>query len=60
MLQACEEPAVPGQLAPPYCGAGFEHVRDRVCVPPPHVTVHVPQLVHVAHAPSTEKRMIMR
>lgn len=42
VLQLWEETVLPGQLAPPYWGAGLVHVRCLSCVPPPHVTVHVP------------------
>lgn len=53
VLQACDDPLLPGQAAPPYWGAGFVHVRDRVWEPPPHVTVQVPQDPQVAQTPST-------
>ena len=55
VLQACDDPLLPGQAAPPYWGAGFVHVRDRVCEPPPHVTVQVTQLPQEAQLPSTVK-----
>lgn len=42
VLQLCEETVLPGQLAPPYWGAGLVHVRCLSCVPLPHVTVHAP------------------
>ena len=57
VLQSCEDPSLPGQSAPLYWGAGFVHVRDRVWVPPPHVTVQVPQLPHAAHTPSTANKI---
>ena len=57
VLQSCEDPSLPGQSAPLYWGAGFVHVRDRVWVPPPHVTVQVPQLPHAAHTPSTTNKI---
>lgn len=44
----------PEHAAPPYWGAGFVHDLVRPCVPPPHVTVHVSQLLHVVYPPSTE------
>lgn len=53
VLQACDDPLLPGHAAPPYCGAGFVHVRDRVCEPPPHVTVQIPQDPQLAQTPST-------
>lgn len=41
------------QAAPPYCGAGAEQVRALDWMPPPHVTVQLPQLPHAAQFPST-------
>lgn len=39
-LQDCDSEEDPGQLAPPYNGAGLVQDRDLDCVPPPQVTEH--------------------
>ena len=56
MLHVCDEVEKSGQSAPPYCGAGLEQVRDLVWIPPPQVTVQVPQLAQDAQLPSTAER----
>lgn len=38
---------------PPPDGAGFEHVRSRLTLAPPHVTGHSDHSVHCVHCPST-------
>ena len=43
----------PKQLAPPLAGDGLLQLRVRVCVPPPHVTLQVPQLAQPPQFPST-------
>lgn len=58
VLQSCVLVELPGQLAPPYWGVGLLHVRVRSCVPPPQVTVHVPQLPHEAQLPSTKSLIV--
>jgi hypothetical protein len=47
----CSE--LPGQLMPPFAGAGLMQVRVCVSEPPPHVTVHVVLLAHSLQLPST-------
>jgi hypothetical protein len=51
-------PAKPTQSAPPYCGAGFVHVLDLFCDPPPQVTEHVAHFVQSFHPPSTRNKEI--
>lgn len=53
VLHDCVSRPLLAHAAPLYCGAGFVHDRVRSCVPPPQVTVQVPQDVQVVHAPST-------
>ena len=55
MLHVCDEVEKFGQSAPPYCGAGLEQLRDLVWIPPPQVTVQVPQLAQDAQLPSTKE-----
>ena len=40
---------------PPYRGGGLVQVRDRLCVPPPHVTLHSCQSSQAVQFPSTVK-----
>ncbi len=53
MLQDTASDPDPGQVAPPWAGAGFEQVLVLVEVPPPQVSEQDDQDVHRAQAPST-------
>lgn len=55
VLHVCEDVDMSGQSAPPYCGAGLLHVRVLDWIPPPQVTVQLPQLPQAAQLPSTVK-----
>ena len=55
VLQSCVLLLTSTQSAPPYWGAGLVQVLKRSWVPPPHVTVQVPQEPQEAHRPSTTK-----
>lgn len=47
-------PVTPEHCAPPFSGAGFEHVLPKFCSPVPHVTLQPePVGVHDDHSPST-------
>lgn len=46
----------PLQLRPPYWGVGLEQLRERVRVPPAHVTVHEVHDVHEVQPPSTKRK----
>lgn len=56
VLQSWVFVVAPTHSAPPYCGAGFVHVLSLSCVPPPHVTVHVPQEPQLLNPPSTVRK----
>lgn len=56
VLQSWVFVVAPTHSAPPYCGAGFVHVLCLSCVPPPHVTVHVPQEPQLLNPPSTVRK----
>jgi len=43
----------PVQFAPPYCGEGWEQVRDLVLWPNSHVTSQLDHVLHVDHCLST-------
>lgn len=55
MLQSWVDVVEPVQFNPPYWGAGLEQLRERVCLPPPHVTVHEPQDAQLFQFPLTKK-----
>lgn len=46
----------PLQLRPPYWGVGLEQLRERVFVPPAHVTVHESHDVQTVQPPSTKRK----
>ena len=43
----------PSQFAPPCCGSGLSHLRWRVWIPSPHVTLHGPNSPHSPNIPFT-------
>ena len=43
---------LPWQKSPPL-GGGLVQVRERVCFPPPHVTLQLPQAFQLDHPPLT-------
>lgn len=45
----------PLQLRPPYWGVGLEQLRERVFVPPAHVTVHESH-IQTVQPPSTKRK----
>ena len=55
MVHNRQSVASPAQSLPLCAGAGLSHVLLRVWYPDPHVTPQVPQLLHDAHSPSTER-----
>ena len=56
LLQACTSTSAPLHLLPPCRGGGLLHVRDRLCVPPPHVTSHCDHSFQSVQLPSTMKK----
>ena len=46
----------PLQSSPPCFGGGLVQDRDRLCVPPPHVTLHCDQAFQLVHLPSTSTK----
>ena len=48
-----ENGPIPGQVCPPYAGAGLLQRRERSVTPPPHSTVQADHVVQSDHAPST-------
>ena len=55
-LQEVVWPVAPVQGAPPCCGRGLVHDRDRDHDPSSHVVLHVPHAVHAVNLPSTARR----
>ena len=53
LLHSCVISFIPRQVLPPWAAGGLEHERERVWVPPPQVTVHVPQFPQVVQPPLT-------
>lgn len=47
----------PLQFRPPNRGGGLVQVRNRLCVPPAHVTLHSSQSPQSVHFPSTVEQM---
>lgn len=53
LLHAWDSELLPEQLRPPLFGVGLVQVRLRVCVPPPHVCVQLPQAPQFDQPPLT-------
>ena len=57
--QVRESTASPTQGKPPPTGAGLLQARVRICIPPPHVLEHAPNLPNRPQLPSTMKCQII-
>ena len=53
VLQSWLDVVDPVQSSPPYWGAGSEQLRERVCLPPPQVTVQDPHEAQAFQFPLT-------
>ena len=53
VLQSCHSSPNPTQSSPPCWGS--TQFLALLCCPPPHDTLHEPQLSQISHSPSTEK-----
>ena len=56
-MQAVTSIGDPGQLSPPFLGAGNVHVLVLVCIPAPQLLLHVLHVFQTDHDPSTGDKM---
>lgn len=58
--QVLDSMLFPEQSFPPPSGAGFEHVRDRLCTPTPHDTLQDDHSSQELQPPSSKVVKIMK